>query len=89
MNVSKDEFISLASRQLQTPATDVKKQELLKKAYESNECQLRIISGLLKVAQVDAGKIKTLKNDTDMHEGTIRMASKPNIGTTFSITLPK
>lgn len=85
LNVSKDEFISLASHQLRTPATGVKQYvgmlvegyggtlqpnqlELLKKAYESNERQLRIISDLLKVAQIDAGKIKTLKNDTDMHE---------------------
>ena len=84
LNASKDEFISLASHQLRTPATGVKQyvgmliegftgtlkpnqQELLEKAYESNERQLRIISDLLKVAQVDAGKVKPLKNTTEMH----------------------
>jgi len=84
LNVSKDEFISLASHQLRTPATGVKQyvgmvvegfsgplqqaqKDLLEKAYESNERQLRIISDLLKVAQVDAGKIKPLKTTTDMH----------------------
>jgi len=85
LNASKDEFISLASHQLRTPATGVKQyvgmliegftgelqpgqQGLLEKAYESNERQLRIISDLLKVAQVDAGKIKPLKTMTNIHE---------------------
>jgi PAS domain S-box-containing protein len=85
LNASRDEFISLASHQLRTPATGVKQyvgmliegftgtlepsqQELLEKAYESNERQLRIISDLLKVAQVDAGKVRPTKNTTDMHE---------------------
>ena len=85
LNASKDEFISLASHQLRTPATGVKQyvgmliegftgtlepsqQELLEKAYESNERQLRIISDLLKVAQVDAGKVRPAKNTTDIHE---------------------
>ncbi len=85
LNASKDEFISLASHQLRTPATGVKQYvgmlvegfagsleqgqiELLQKAYESNERQLRIISDLLKVAQIDAGKIKPLKTITNIHE---------------------
>jgi PAS domain S-box-containing protein len=85
INASKDEFISLASHQLRTPATGVKQYvgmlvegfagplqqnqiNLLQKAYESNERQLRIVSDLLKVAQIDAGKIKPLKTLTDMHE---------------------
>ena len=85
LNASKDEFISLASHQLRTPATGVKQyvgmlvegfsgtlqpvqQNLLEKAYESNERQLRIISDLLKVAQVDAGKIIPLKTVTDLDE---------------------
>jgi PAS domain S-box-containing protein len=83
LNTSKDDFISLASHQLRTPATGVKQyigmliegfsgaleanqQALLTKAYESNERQLRIISDLLKVAQVDAGKIKPLKTKSDI-----------------------
>ena len=85
LNASKDDFISLASHQLRTPATGVKQyvgmliegfsgnlekgqQSLLEKAYESNERQLRIISDLLKVAQVDAGKIIPLKTMTDLDE---------------------
>lgn len=71
---AKDEFISLASHQLRTPATGVKQylgmvlqgfagdispmqRDMLTKAYESNERQLRIISDLLRVAHVDAGKV--------------------------------
>lgn len=85
LNVSKDEFISLASHQLRTPATGVKQYvgmllegmagelqpgqiELLKNAYASNERQLRIISDLLKVAQVDAGKVKLRLSITDVSE---------------------
>lgn len=84
LNASKDEFISLASHQLRTPATGVKQyvgmvregfagemnerqQELLERAYESNERQLRIISDLLKVAQVDAGKVKIKKTLTNVN----------------------
>ena len=85
LNSSKDEFISLASHQLRTPATGVKQYigmllegmagelqddqiDLLKHAYESNERQLRIVSDLLKVAQVDAGKIKLRLAVTDISE---------------------
>jgi two-component system, sensor histidine kinase and response regulator len=75
LNQAKQDFISIASHQLRTPATGVKQYlgmvvegfvgdvppaqlSLLKQAYDSNERQLRIIGDLLKVAQVDSGKMK-------------------------------
>lgn len=74
LNRSKDEFISIASHQLRTPATGVKQylgmllddmfgelteaqRDIVERAYESNERQMRIISDLLKVAQLDAGEM--------------------------------
>lgn len=83
LNRSKDEFISIASHQLRTPATGVKQyigmllegfvgdvtneqRSLLQKAYESNERQLKIVSDLLKVAQVDAGKVMLKKGDVKL-----------------------
>lgn len=75
LNKAKDEFISLASHQLRTPATGVKQyvgmllegyagqiskqqQQMLRHAYESNERQLAIVDDLLKVAQLDAGRVR-------------------------------
>lgn len=85
LNKTKDEFISLASHQLRTPATGVKQYlgmvlqgmagevppaqlKFLEKAYESNERQLTIVSDLLKVAQVDAGKVHIRKRPTNVVE---------------------
>lgn len=82
---AKDEFISLASHQLRTPATGVKQylgmvlqgfagditptqRDMLTKAYESNERQLRIISDLLRVAHVDAGKVVLRRTKVELHE---------------------
>lgn len=83
LNKSKDEFISLASHQLRTPATaikqllgmyvdglygglDEKHLSIIRKAYESNDRQLSIVNSLLKVAQVDAGKVKLTIDDCDL-----------------------
>lgn len=85
LNRAKDEFISLASHQLRTPATGVKQyvgmllegfvgtltdrqRNMLRKAYESNERQLRIVSDLLKVAQVDAGKVMLRRDEVNINE---------------------
>lgn len=85
LNRSKDEFISIASHQLRTPATGVKQyigmllegfvgeldpqqKVILEKAYQSNERQLKIVSDLLQVAQVDAGKIMLRKSPVLVNE---------------------
>ncbi len=79
LNNAKDEFISLASHQLRTPASGVKQYismllegyagelspdqtAMLGIAHESNERQLKIIDDLLKVAHIDAGKVRTKQN---------------------------
>lgn len=84
INRAKDEFISLASHQLRTPATGVKQyvgmvlqgfagqltneqRNMLQKAYESNDRQLAIVSDLLRVAQVDAGRLHLQKMPLALH----------------------
>lgn len=84
LNSAKDEFVSLASHQLRTPASAVKQllglllegfsgqlvpqqEKILRKAYEANERQIDIVSGLLRVAQLDAGKISLKSTPTDIH----------------------
>ena len=85
LNQAKDEFISVASHQLRTPATSVKQyigmllddmfgelsetqKNILSKAYDSNERQLKIVSDLLKVARVDAGKVILRETETDLNQ---------------------
>ena len=84
LNQAKDEFISVASHQLRTPATSVKQyvgmlldgmfgeltpsqSEVLSRAYENNERQLKIVSDLLKVARVDAGKVILRQSEVDLN----------------------
>lgn len=83
LNTSKDEFVSLASHQLRTPATIIKQllgvmlqgymgqlepehYRVIQKAYASNERQLAIVNSLLKVAQLDSGKVILNKVPTDV-----------------------
>lgn len=80
---AKDEFISLASHQLRTPATAVKQyagmliqgyaggltptqRMMAENIYESNERQIAIVNDLLRVAQVDAGKVQLRLEEADL-----------------------
>lgn len=83
LNQSKDEFISLASHQLRTPATGVKQflgmllqgfageldrdqRAFLQTAYDSNERQIAIVNDLLRVAQIDTGRLKLSLRKTNL-----------------------
>jgi PAS domain S-box-containing protein len=85
LNAAKDEFVSLASHQLRTPATAVKMilgsvldqlygqvnegaLPAIQKAYDSNERQISIVNSLLRVAQVDAGKVVLRLTVADINE---------------------
>jgi PAS domain S-box-containing protein len=83
LSLSKDEFISLASHQLRTPATaikqllglllegfmgelDARQQRVIEKANESNERQIAIVNSLLRVAQIDGGKVLLRKSPVNI-----------------------
>ncbi len=73
----KDDFISITSHQLRTPATVVKQNlgllmegyvtnkkdvdEFIASAYESNENQLNIIENILSVSKLEAGRLELQK----------------------------
>lgn len=79
---AKDEFISIASHQLRTPATVVKQYlgmilegfvgpeekrlEMLRIAYDHNDNQLEIINDLLKVAQIESKTLSPNYKKTDL-----------------------
>lgn len=83
VNTAKDEFISIVSHQLRTPASGVKQYlslllsgymgeltpsqaEAVQVAFNSNERQIRIVDDMLKIAQVDSGEVKLVKQKTDL-----------------------
>lgn len=85
LNSYKDEFISLASHQLRTPASGVKQflglviegyageltplqSEYIQRAYESNDRQIDLVNSLLRVAQVDAGKVILKKTEVNISD---------------------
>lgn len=79
---AKDEFISIASHQLRTPATVVKQYlgmilegyvpseeqrlEMIKIAFDHNDNQLAIINDLLKVAQIESKTLAANYKEVDM-----------------------
>lgn len=80
---AKDEFVSLASHQLRTPATGIKsilsvlqagdvgrlnprQRQLIDRAVESNERELRIVDELLNVARADAGRLVLNASEVDV-----------------------
>lgn len=92
---TKNEFISLASHQLRTPATAVKqflgliiegytkgekeKNSLLHSAYDSNEEQLQIIEDILNVAKIESGKLALKQENVDLNNLVSSMVSQVEV----------
>jgi signal transduction histidine kinase len=82
LSALKDEYLSIASHQLRTPATIVKQylgilldapesltpgqREKVRLAFESNERQLKIINDLLMLASVEAGTLRLNRQPYDL-----------------------
>jgi signal transduction histidine kinase len=83
LDLAKNEFVSLASHQLRTPASGIKsilsvlisqdvgplnsrQQQLIERAAESNQRELKIVEELLNVAKAQAGKLTLKQTKTDM-----------------------
>lgn len=92
---AKDEFLSLVSHQLRTPATAVKqslgvivenyvddpeeKKKFIQNAYDSNDEQLHIIDDILSVAKIDSGKLALNKSRVDLGELITKAAAELDV----------
>lgn len=86
----KNDFISITSHQLRTPATIVKqnlaivkdgyattkaeRQHFIEAAYESNENQLNIIENILNVSKLEAGRLELYKESVDLQSLVAKLA---------------
>lgn len=88
----KDDFISITSHQLRTPATIVKQnlgliksgyvkdkkdvQRFINSAYESNEDQLSVIESILSVSKLEAGRLEITKERLALQDLITTLAEK-------------
>jgi signal transduction histidine kinase len=88
----KDDFISITSHQLRTPATIVKQNlgliksgfvtdkkdidKFINSAYESNEDQLKIIESILSVSKLEAGRLEINKEPIILQDLVGTLAAK-------------
>lgn len=84
---ARNEFISVASRELRVPIEDMKEflkrikedkgsklssrqKNFLELAYQSNERQIRLVDDLLRVSQIEKGKVRVKKKPIDLSNTT-------------------